>query len=443
VETRSLHMAPKAPRCSHSPSMRCLDSRRRDSFQATLGPRVRSASGASPPTPEPPHPRRGSGKRALASSGVALSCPHLPACPGCPRFGAAGPSTPTLQQLAELCLRNGAQQELEIGARTGFRHRARLAVRGRAGRPKIGIFAEGSHRVVDIPSCQIHHPLINEVGRALKVCMRELGSSCYSDGAHAGLVRALQVAVERSSQSAQIMLVCNDQTPAAALPLLDRLRERLGERVHSTWWNGNAEVTNRILGGAFHHHSGPASLMERIGGAQVYFPPAAFGQNNLDLFERMVARIHAHVPPGSELVELYAGCGAIGLGLAASCARLVFNEISPASLEGLALGVHHLPAEQRSRVRVVPGPAPAACPDIQPESVVIVDPPRKGLEPEVLHALGERRPRRLLYLSCDLGSLLRDAEPLIASGLKLVHTVGYDAFPYTEHIETLAIFQRD
>jgi tRNA/tmRNA/rRNA uracil-C5-methylase (TrmA/RlmC/RlmD family) len=367
----------------------------------------------------------------------------LPACPGCPRFGALGPATAALQQLAELCRRYGAQQEVVIGARTGFRHRARLAVRGRAGRPKIGIFAEGSHRVVDIPSCQIHHPLINEVGRALKACMRELGSSCYSDGAHAGLVRALQVTVERSSQSAQIVLVCNDRTPAAALPLLDGLRERLGDRVHSTWWNGNAEVTNRILGDAFYHHSGPASLSERIGGAQIYFPPAAFGQNNLDLFERMVARIHAHVPPGSKLLELYAGCGAIGLGLAASCASLVFNELSPASLAGLALGVRELPVEQRDRVRVVPGPAPAACSEIQPESVVIVDPPRKGLEPEVLRALGERGPRRLLYLSCDLGSLLRDTEPLIASGLELAQAVAYDAFPYTEHIETLAIFQRD
>ena len=74
---------------------------------------------------------------------------------------------------------------------------------------------------------------------------------------------------------------------------------------------------------------------------------------------------------------------------------------------------------------------------------MIVDPPRKGLEPEVLRALGERRPRRVLYLSCDVGSLLRDAEGLIASGLKLERAVGYDAFPYTEHIETLALFRRD
>jgi len=371
-----------------------------------------------------------------------LECPHLPACPGCPRFGASGPGPQALQQLAELCDRHAVRHELVVGARTGFRQRARLAVRGRAGRPKLGIFAEGSHRVVDIPNCQIHHPLINEVAQALKIAMRELGSTCYSDGAHAGLVRALQVAVERATQSAQVVLVCNDRSPDAALPLLDLLAKRLGARLHSSFWNGNADVTNRILGDALHRHSGPGALRERIGGAHVFFPPAAFGQNNLDLFDRIVERIHASVAPGSQVVELYAGCGAIGLGLVRSCASVIFNELHPASLAGLALGAQELPDEQRQRLRVVPGPAQNAGQEIQPESVVIADPPRKGLDPEVSSMIAARAPQRLIYLSCELSSLLRDAEQLSAGGLQLEQAIAYDAFPYSEHVETLALFRR-
>jgi 23S rRNA (uracil1939-C5)-methyltransferase len=372
----------------------------------------------------------------------ALECSHLPACPGCPRFGAAGPAPEALRQLAELCASHTPRQELVVGARTGFRQRARLAVRGRAGRPKLGIFAQGSHRVVDIPSCQVHHPLINEVAQALKSCMHELGTTSYSDGAHAGLVRAVQVAVERSSQSAQVVLVCNTPEPDAALPLLDLLVARLGTRLHSCFWNGNTDVTNRILGDTFHRHSGPPAIRERIGGADVFFPPAAFGQNNLDLFDRIVERIHASVPPGSHVVELYAGCGAIGLGLVRSCASLIFNELNPASLAGLELGSRQLPDEQQRRLRVVPGPAQCASAEIQPESIVIVDPPRKGLEPEVLSMLTARTPQRVIYLSCELSSLLRDAQQLSAAGLRLEEAIAYDAFPYTEHVETLALFQR-
>lgn len=369
-------------------------------------------------------------------------CPHLSACPGCPRFGAAGPAPEALQQLRQLCKGSGAELSSEVGARVAFRHRARLAVRGRAGRPKIGIFAEGSHRVVDIPRCPIHHPLINETAHALKACMRELETTSYSEAAHAGLVRALQVVVERGSQTAQVVLVCNEPAPAAGMPLLDLLARRMGQRLHSSWWNGNAEVTNRILGESFTAHSGPPHVEERIGGARVFFPPAAFGQNNLDLFDRMVERIHAAVPGGSRVVELYAGCGAIGLGLAERCEELVFNEISPASLAGLSLGIAALPEAVRQRTRVVPGAAEQAEAALSSEALVIADPPRKGLEPAVLEALARRTPQRLLYLSCEHTSLIRDTELLQAQGLCLQRATVYDSFPYTAHVETLAEFTR-
>jgi 23S rRNA (uracil1939-C5)-methyltransferase len=347
-----------------------------------------------------------------------------------------------MEQLRQLCEASSVPLASEAGARLAFRHRARLAVRGRAGRPKIGIFAEGSHRVVDIPSCPIHHPLINEAAQALKACMRELNVTSYSDTAHAGLVRALQVVVERPSQTVQLVLVCNEPEPLAGLPLLDLLARRMGQRLHSAWWNGNAEVTNRILGDHFMLCAGPPHVVEQIGGARVFFPPAAFGQNNLDLFDRMVERIHAAVPAGSRVVELYAGCGAIGLGLAERSQELVINEINPASLAGLELGIAELPDSVRQRVRVVPGVAEQAEQAIAQDAVVIADPPRKGLEPAVIAALARRAPQRLLYLSCEHTSLVRDAELLQAQGLRLQRATAYDSFPYTEHVETLAEFAR-
>jgi 23S rRNA (uracil1939-C5)-methyltransferase len=332
--------------------------------------------------------------------------------------------------------------ELQTGAREHFRHRARLMVRGRAGAAKIGIFAERSHRVVDIPSCPIHHPLINRVAAALKVSMRELGTSAYADAPHTGLVRALQVVVERATQTAQVMLVCNSSDSRSARPLLERLAQRLQPALHSLWWNGNPERTNTIVGPHLEHMSGPVAVSELLGGARVFYPPAAFGQNNLDLFDRLLAQIHAGVPPARDVVELYAGSGAIGLGLAARSRSVVFNELGAASLEGLALGLDALPPDERGRCRVVAGPAEAAAAEILGDRIVIVDPPRKGLDPAVLQALIRARPERLAYVSCGLTSFLRDAEALIQGGLELEATTLYDLFPYTAHVETLAWFRR-
>jgi 23S rRNA (uracil1939-C5)-methyltransferase len=371
-----------------------------------------------------------------------LQCPHRPPCPGCPRFGALDPAPDAARELGAFCARHGVVLELQTGAREGFRHRARLMVRGRAGAAKIGIFAEGSHRVVDIPACAIHHPLINRAAAALKVSMRELGTTAYADAPHAGLVRALQVVVERATQTAQVMLVCNSSDSRSARPLLERLAQRLQPALHSLWWNGNPERTNAIVGPHLEHVSGPVAVSELLGGARVFYPPAAFGQNNLDLFDRLLAQIHAGVPPARDVVELYAGSGAIGLGLAARSRSVVFNELGAASLEGLALGLDALPPDERGRCRVVAGPAEAAAAEILSDRVVIVDPPRKGLDPGVLQALTRARPERLAYVSCGLTSFLRDAEALVQGGLELEATTLYDLFPYTAHVETLAWFRR-
>lgn len=316
-------------------------------------------------------------------------------------------------------------------------------VRGRGPVAKIGVFAAGTHRVVDIPHCEIHHPLVNEVALELKAAMRRLGASCYDEVRHQGLVRAVQVVVERSSQTAQVVVICNDREPGAALPLLAELERRVGSRLHSLWWNGNAERTNRVLGRGFVHIRGPECVVERIGGASVFFPPGAFGQNNLEMFDRIVAAIHALVPPDRHVVELFAGTGGIGLGLAARARSLTFNEIGPDSLSGLDLGIAALDPALHDRIQVVRGPAIAARDAIREDSFVIADPPRKGLGAELLSALAERTPERLLYVSCGLESFLRDSVELCSAGLQLESAAAYDVFPYTHHIETLAVFRRE
>jgi 23S rRNA (uracil1939-C5)-methyltransferase len=329
------------------------------------------------------------------------------------------------------------------GAPTGFRHRARLAVRGRTRSPKIGIFTIGSHRVVDIPRCLVHHPLVNEVAAEVRAAIRETGTPVYSDEAHLGLVRYLQVVVQRSPVLAQVVVVANAESPDSSKPLLAALGARLGGRLHSLFWNGNALRTNAILGDAWHHETGPEAVEERIGGARVFYPPGAFGQSHLELSSALVDAVHAAVPDGSRVVELYAGVGAIGLGLAHRIAELHVNEVSKESLRGLELGVAALDPIARARVHVVGGEAGAAAALVEQADVVIVDPPRKGLDAEVVAALVRAPPRRLAYVACGLDTFLADEATLGGEGgLRLTDLSAYDMFPHTEHVETLAIFER-
>ncbi len=373
-----------------------------------------------------------------------LACPHRPPCPGCPRLGEPGVAPGPLSELESLAEARGLPGVGVVrGADTGFRYRARLAVRGRARSPKLGIFEAGSHRVVDIPRCLVHHPLVNDVAFAARAAIRETATPTYSDDAHAGLLRYLQVVVERATSTAQVVAVANDETPERSMAFLSSLAGRLGPRLHSLFWNGNVARTNSILGPSWQRISGPVAVEERVGGARVFYPPGAFGQSHLELSSALVDAVHAFVPHGARVLELYAGVGAIGLGLSPRVKELAVNELAADSLRGLELGVAALDADKRARVRVLPGPAGSAITSMDAPDVVIVDPPRRGLDADVLASLVQRPPKMLVYVACGLESFLSDERALALGGrLRLAELAAYDMFPHTEHVETLARFDR-
>lgn len=329
------------------------------------------------------------------------------------------------------------------GESAGFRLRARLAIRGRLNSPKIGLFEQNSHRVVHIPKCSVQHPLINRVAEVVRRALVDTRVPSYSDGAHLGIARYLQVVVERSSQTAQVVLVANCAESGPLGECLELIRARLGAELHSLWWSGNVERGNTILGPRIEHWCGPKSVVEHFGGAAVHYPPGAFGQNNLDIADRIVGHLGEAIPADSRVAEFYAGVGAIGLSLLDRLGEIRMNEASAHSLVGLQMGLAALDAPARAKISVMPGPAAEACAAARDADVVIADPPRKGLDPELTRQLIAQPPQRFLYVSCGLESFLADTAELTVHGtLRLVSVSAFNLLPFTDHVETVACFER-
>jgi 23S rRNA (uracil1939-C5)-methyltransferase len=332
---------------------------------------------------------------------------------------------------------------VESGASSGFRHRARLAIRGRLGSPKLGLFEQDSHRVVHIPNCVVHHPLINRVASVVRRALVETRTTCYSDAAHLGLARYLQVVIERSSQTAQVVLVANSESAEPLADCLDLICERLGGDLHSLWFNSNIGQSNTILGPEFHGWHGSAAVVERFGGFDVCYPPGAFGQNNLNLAQDLIAEVRGRVPADSSVTEFYAGVGAIGLSVLSGVSEIRMNEVGTSSLEGLQRGIARLAAEQQNKVTVIPGEAGRLCSLADGAEVVIADPPRKGLDCELTDYLSENPPERFIYVSCGLESFLADAARLVSrSKLRLSGVKAFNLLPFTRHVEVVAQFDR-
>jgi 23S rRNA (uracil1939-C5)-methyltransferase len=291
----------------------------------------------------------------------------------------------------------------------------------------------------------VHHPLVNEVAAAVRAAVRETATAPYAERPHRGDLRSLQVVVERASATAQVVLVGKAAEPAPLEPLARALERRLAGALHSLWWNGNPARTNVILGPHWRRLSGPEAVRERVLGADVFFPPGAFGQCHLELADALAAQVSAWAPEGCHVLELYAGCGPLGLPLLARSRAVVFNEVSPAGLAGLAFGLAARPADEQARARVLPGEAgaPAALAALEGADLVLADPPRQGLDAPLLEALCARPPERLILVACDTQTFVAQARALTAGGrLRLRELVAFEMFPFTRHVETLARFER-
>ena len=371
-----------------------------------------------------------------------LACPHRPPCPGCPRFGAEGIAPGAHRALESLARAHGLPAvAVESGQSAGFRLRARLAIRGRVGSPKLGLYELGTHRVVHIPTCSVQHPLINQVAAVVRRALAETRVTCYSDKAHLGLARHLQVTVERRSQSAQVVIAANCPTPEPLAACFALVCERLGSRLHSLWFNANEERSNTILGSTFQNWCGQESIVDSFGGPSVHYPPGAFVQNNPEIAEHIIAHVRAQVPKGARVAEFYAGVGAIGLSLLAQVREIQMNEISPHALRGLEMGIAGLGEADKARITVVPGAAGGAFSMASNVDVVIADPPRKGLDPELTQQLAENPPARFIYVSCALESLQSDTARLVSQGrLRLAALSAFNLLPFTEHVETIAVY---
>jgi 23S rRNA (uracil1939-C5)-methyltransferase len=364
-------------------------------------------------------------------------CPHRPPCPGCPRFGEPGLDPLVRAALSELACRHALPDPPVVsGAAVGFRHRARLAIRGRLGSPKLGLFELGTHRVVHIPSCYVQHPLINRVAGIVRRALVGARVPSYSDQAHLGVARYLQVVVERSTQTAQVVLVANGETAAPLAGCLELIRHELGGELHSLWFNAHCDRSNTILGAHFEHWCGPDTVIEHFGGAAVHYPPGAFGQSNLEVAQLIIEHLRTQIPEGSCVT-------AIGLSVIDQLRELRLNESNPHALRGLEQGLAGLQPMQRAKVTLQPGPAGAMQAAADGADLVIVDPPRKGLESQLAQRLAQRPPQRLLYVSCALDSLREDIARLTSQGgLRLAALTAFDMFPYTAHVETIARFER-
>jgi 23S rRNA (uracil1939-C5)-methyltransferase len=167
---------------------------------------------------------------------------------------------------------------------------------------------------------------------------------------------------------------------------------------------------------------------------------ASFFQVNTGMAEKMVTHLQAKLPatPATTLLDVYCGVGLFSAFFAPRVGRLIGVESSPSACADFEINL-----DEFDNVELYEAPAEDVLPalDVKPD-IVILDPPRAGLERRTLVALLVLDPQRIAYVSCDPSTLARDAARLYIGGFQLVQVTPFDLFPQTYHIESISIFEK-
>ncbi|MBW7474842.1 23S rRNA (uracil(1939)-C(5))-methyltransferase RlmD [Paenibacillus oenotherae] len=300
-----------------------------------------------------------------------------------------------------------------------------------------GFYARGSHRIIDMNECLIQHSSNDEIIARVKAIGRELGVTAYSEETGRGLLRHVMARVGVLSGEMMVVLVTNGSKIPAVERWIERIRESV-PGVKSIVQNVNTRKTNVIFGDETRVLWGSDVIYDELDGIRFAISARSFYQVNpaqtVELYRQAVD--YAGLTGTETVIDAYCGIGTISLFLARRAGRVYGVEIVPEAIEDAKRnaelnGIGNATFEAGAAEVVIPRWRKEG---IVPD-VIVVDPPRKGCDAELLETILAMQPERVVYVSCNPSTLARDLRVLEDGGYRTVEVQPVDMFPWTVHVE--------
>ena len=308
---------------------------------------------------------------------------------------------------------------------------------------EVGFYRARSHQVVHVEHCLIQKPEADALAQAVRDYIARFQVEPYNEATGRGLLRHLYVRTSCRGESLACLLVNGSRLPHEQ-ELVDMLRAA-APGVCGVVLGENTRRGNAILGDRYRTIWGRDYLTDTLCGLELRLSVPSFYQVNHDQAQRLYEKALEYAGlTGRELaVDLYCGAGTITQVLARRARHVIGGEIVPEAIrdaedsarrngvenvEFLCGDASRLAAELRQR-------------GLRPD-VICVDPPRKGLAPDVVEAAASMRPGRIVYVSCDPATLARDVARFAPLGYCPVRACAVDLFPGTAHVETVVLLSK-
>ena len=308
----------------------------------------------------------------------------------------------------------------------------------------VGFYRARSHEVVPVEQCRIQMAQADAAAQAVRQYIRRFRVPCYDEKTGRGLLRHLYVRTNGAGESLICLLGNGERAPHES-ELVELLRQAVPSAVGIVW-GVNRRKGNVILGDSYRTLWGEDTLRDTLWGLTFRLSVPSFYQVNRAQAEVLYRKAvdFAGLTGEETVLDLYCGAGTITLCMARHCKQAIGAEIVPEAIDDArqnakANGVENVEFFCGDATETA---AELASRGLRPD-VICVDPPRKGLAPEVVEAAAAMQPRRIVYVSCDPATLGRDVKRFAQYGYTAVRAVAVDLFPRTANVETVVLLSRE
>ncbi len=325
----------------------------------------------------------------------------------------------------------------------GYRNKAQYPVTTRKGKVVAGFFRAGTHDVVENKGCRILPEETEQVKNIVIDYVNQNNIAAYEEATGKGLLRHIYVRRGAVSGELLVCLVVNGRRLPRTEQLIEKLKTVPG--FTTLVLSVNTKPGNTVLGEEFVTLYGPGYIEDTMCGLTFRLSARSFYQVNHHQAQRLYEAAIAQTGITKEdlVLDLYCGVGTITLTMAKAAGKVIGVEVVEQAVEDARENAKRNGIDNAEFFCADAGKAALSLKEqgIVPD-VVVVDPPRKGLNADTVEALDQMHPRRIVYVSCDPATLGRDVALLKEKGYRVQNAIAVDLFPRCAHVESIVCLCR-
>ncbi len=377
-------------------------------------------------------------------------CPIFSQCGGCQlqHLSYEGQLTFKRKQVEQVLTRIGKLDLTKINVHPtlgmndpwNYRNKAQVPVGEREGGLVAGFYQKRSHDIIDMERCLIQQAENDEVVQAVKRICEAHGIRAYNEEAHKGWLRHIMVRYGLITKEIMVVFVTKTADFPHKNEIISAITKQLSQ-VKSIVQNINNKRTNVIFGEETKVLWGEEYIYDKIGDVKFAISARSFYQVNPEqtkvLYDKALE--YASLTGQESVIDAYCGIGTISLFLAQKAKKVFGVEIVPEAIDDAKRNAE---LNGITNAEFAVGEAEVVIPEWYKKGnkadVIVVDPPRKGCDEALLKTILDMKPKKVVYVSCNPGTLARDLQVLELGGYETVEVQPVDMFPHTTHVECVA-----